>query len=306
MMLITEQSSETGPAMLQQRMCLLRQFFPGMPRDPLTALKGLTESWNIVYTVMGDGVYWHRGLEAGIRANMANDTTKVKFDIHINATPLPQPTNPLLATWTIQARLHEGTKPPGDPFVVGVFCGDSLPPFVDFLRPLCEEVRSLCTTYDDGHILLTIKPRAVMADATARAYIKGTKHQYGLYGCTICCITGVFVTEFNLVTFNGISIPRTHTLFTGRYYDTTHRVSELTMTPLARMPIDVIKDVIVGDNRHLLHIGIAKTLFFGYAEGYGRLNAMEAHLIPSLENALFNVRFPHERKPRQFGQLKKI
>ncbi|XP_058053623.1 uncharacterized protein LOC131205517 [Anopheles bellator] len=309
MMLITEQSPENGPEMLQQLMCLLRPFFPGMPRgmprDPLSALKGLTESWDIVYTVMGDGVYWHRGLEAGIRANMANDTTKVMFDIHISATPLPQRTNPSLVTWTILGRLHEGTKPPGDPFAVGVFCGNSVPSFVDFLHQVCEEAQHLCNRYNEQHILLTIKPRVVMADATARAYIKGTIPECDLYGCIKCCIKGEFLQEYNLTSFfNGTTPtpPRTHDFFIRGHYDATHRVSQQPMTPLARLPIDVIRDVIVGDNRHLLHIGIAKTLFFGYAEGYGRLNAMEAHLIPSLENALFNVRFPHERKPRQFGQ----
>ncbi|XP_058064769.1 uncharacterized protein LOC131214412, partial [Anopheles bellator] len=224
MKLIIEQNRHRPSLMAQQIMHKLRPLIPGMPKNLQTALVP-REFWNIESTEIQGGVYWHRGLEAGIRANRASDAKELTFDVGIEEVPLDQLTNSEFRAWVIQARLHEATNPPGAPFVVGVFCGDSRPLCEEFLGPFIEEAARLCelSMTVNGESLI-VKPRLVIADVAARAFIKGTVHQSDYYGCTKCTIKGKLVSDSTITFFGETKTkPRTNEEFRGGVYAGTHQ-----------------------------------------------------------------------------------
>ncbi|XP_058064798.1 uncharacterized protein LOC131214440 [Anopheles bellator] len=304
MKLIIEQSRHRPSLMMQQILDKLRPLIPGMPKYPQTVLVP-RDLWDIESTEIQGGLYWHRGLEAGIRAFRASDAKELTFDVDIEEVPLDQLTNSEFRTWVIQARLHEATNPPGEPFVVGVFCGDSRPLCEEFLGPFIEEAARLCelsmTVNGDS---LTVKPRLVIADVAARAFLKGTVHQSNYYGCTQCTIKGKLVSDSTITFFGETNTrPRTNEEFRGGVYAGTHQQmadGQPVVTPLVRLPIDIVQDVTIGDDRCLLHIGAAKTLFFAFNDGIGNIQAMDTLKHDFLEHTLCAIRLPHERRPRQF------
>ncbi|XP_058066410.1 uncharacterized protein LOC131216029 [Anopheles bellator] len=223
--LITEECGEEGPKMLKEILCVLGQYMPGLPKDPRTALEGFTESWDNEPIEMQGGFYWHRGLEDGIRANKTTDNKDLTFDIHVDEVPLPQFFKPEFAAWVILARLHEGSKPPGEPFAVGVFCGASTPRCEEFLEPFSEEAERLCAVplMVNGDSV-TVKPRVVIADVAARAFIKATVHQCNYYGCTKCTIKGKFVSGFIITLYTQRNAKRrTNEEFRRGVYAGTHQ-----------------------------------------------------------------------------------
>ncbi|XP_052873358.1 uncharacterized protein LOC128278666 [Anopheles cruzii] len=292
--LITQQSPEHGSAMLKQTLCMLGPYFPGMPKDPRTALKG---PWHIEPLEVDGGLFWYRGFESGILENVASDTKEVKFDVHVGVAPLPQLTSPELKTWVIQARLHEATKPPGEPFVVAVFCGNSRPTCEELLGPFSEKAARLCesplTVNGDS---LTVKPRVVISDDAERAFIKGTVNQSSCYGCPKCTIKGELVFGSTMTFFgqpNTTYTRRTNEEFRCGVYASTH---QKVVTPLARLPIDLVQDVIVGDNRNLLHLGVMKNLYSVFVKGAANVPEMDGIGQVLLQLVLTNVEFPHERR----------
>ncbi|XP_052859970.1 uncharacterized protein LOC128267214 [Anopheles cruzii] len=304
MVLICEQHAENGPKMLKQILCALGPLIPGLPKDPRTALEESIGPWSNESIEMQGGVYWHRGFENGIRANRATDQKDLTFDIQVDEVSLEQMTKPTFLAWIIMARLHEGSKPPGEPFVVGVFCGDAEPHCEEFLGPFIEEAERLCeaplTINGDS---VTVKPRVVITDVAARAFVKGTVHQSNYYGCPKCTIKGKFVSGSTITFFGKRNTnPRTNEEFRRGVYAGTHQLvrderdGQPFMTPLARLPIDLVQNVIVGENRRLLHIGAMKTLFFAFADGLGNIQAMERQHRELMETTLHGFRYPHERK----------
>ncbi|XP_052873020.1 uncharacterized protein LOC128278347 [Anopheles cruzii] len=203
MVLICEQHAENGPKMLKQFLCALGPLIPGLPKDPRTALEESIGPWSNESIEMQGGVYWHRGLENGIRANRATAKKDLTFDIQVDEVLLEQMTKPTFLAWIIMARLHEGSKPPGEPFVVGVFCGDAQPHCEEFLGPFIEEAERLCEApLKINGDSVTVKPRVIITDVAARAFVKGTVHQSNYYGCPKCTIKGKFVSR-TIITFFG-------------------------------------------------------------------------------------------------------
>lgn len=83
-------------------------------------------------------------------------------------------------------------------------------------------------------------------------------------GCQKCSITGKYSHVSNTVVFTKIGQPpRTDELFRLRHYVDHQKV----VTPLTRLPIDLIKDVVVADPLHLLELGVMKRLLSGWLTG---------------------------------------
>lgn len=83
--------------------------------------------------------------------------------------------------WPILMNIHE--LPQEAPMTVAIFSGSTKPPRVEeFLQPLVQELNDLL---DNGAIINEsqheIKVRAIIADAPARAFIKGKT--FFLYYC---------------------------------------------------------------------------------------------------------------------------
>ncbi|XP_052863200.1 uncharacterized protein LOC128269836 [Anopheles cruzii] len=162
---------EKSPKMVQQILCTLGSFFPGMVKDPRSVFQA--PQWEIKPTniVNGHGKvvgsFWHRGLEVGIRAQspLTIDIKDIEYYLHVAKVPLGQPARPTFQAWTVQAQLLDATREPGEPFVVSMLCGNSKPSAPVLLGPVCNEANQLRRNAN-------VKPRAVLADAESRALLK--------------------------------------------------------------------------------------------------------------------------------------
>ncbi|XP_058059899.1 uncharacterized protein LOC131210640 [Anopheles bellator] len=71
------------------------------------------------------------------------------------------------------------------------------------------------------------------------------------------------------------------------------------MTPLSNIPdLDLIRDVSIADDRHILHVGAAQKFYTAFIDGTqnGRVRKMQLQYRDLLDTVLLNVRFPHDRR----------
>lgn len=84
------------------------------------------------------------------------------------------------------------------------------------------------------------------------------------HGCQKCTIVGKYSHISHTVVFTKIELPlRTDELFRAKQYPGHQKVE----TPLTKLPINLIKDVVVADPLHLLELGVMKRLINGWRTG---------------------------------------
>uniref|UniRef100_A0A182WHN2 Uncharacterized protein n=1 Tax=Anopheles minimus TaxID=112268 RepID=A0A182WHN2_9DIPT len=130
-----------------------------------------------------------------------NVTLPDVLSLNISIDGLPLHKSGPATFWPILINIYE--MPQVAPMVVAIFCGVSKPPRLeDYLRPLITELNEL----SDESIVINnihhmVKVRAVIADAPARAFIKGVAYFNGVHGCLKCTCEGVFSAEARTVIF---------------------------------------------------------------------------------------------------------
>lgn len=99
------------------------------------------------------------------------------------------------------------------------------------------------------------------------------------HGCLKCCTIGIHSTWLRCTIFPKTkAIKRTDVGFRARLYEGHHRDyiirkdrklhKEPIITPLLRLPIDMVEDVTIADSLHLLHLGVIKRLKLAYKDGH--------------------------------------
>lgn len=84
-------------------------------------------------------------------------------------------------------------------------------------------------------------------------------------GCGKCTVLGEFNDFTHTVVFPNFDCEkRTDEEFRRRAYGLHHRIK---CHPILRLPIDMISQFPVGDELHLLHLGVMKRLLFGWRDG---------------------------------------
>lgn len=103
-------------------------------------------------------------------------------------------------------------------------------------------------------------------------------------GCQKCCTVGIHSTLLRCTIFPETKCAlRTNEGFRQRLYEDHHRNyitrgnngrnhKEPIITPLLRLPIDMVEDITVADSLHLLHLGIMKRLIGSYKDGHNGCN----------------------------------
>nr|XP_049465985.1 uncharacterized protein LOC120952913 [Anopheles coluzzii] len=163
------------------------------------------------------------------------------------------------------AQIHELPEVPV--LVLGIFCGSSKPDNVeDYLRQLVDDLNRVM---DQGVTInktkIGIDLRVIIADSPARAFIKGVANFNAANGCIKCKIVGKKDKKTHRMVFEGTAEPRTNKEFRQGDYEISHQKRP---TPLLDIKDkDIIKILSIADDLHLLHLGIAKKLGKGYAEG---------------------------------------
>lgn len=236
-----------------------------LPHDPRTIMQ-TPRKLNFVKIGVGvdAGLYWHQGLEFCLRNCFKNLKCSISISININIDGLPIYKSSNKTFWPVLVNIHEYTNI--KPMAVGIFYGESKPenihqyltPFVDEISPILQNGILI-----NGYELL-VRIRCFICDSPARAFIKGTASYNAKEGCQKCNVVGKYSHVSGTVVFTKIGKPvRTDELFRAKHYVDHQKVE----TPLVKLPIDVIKDIIVADPLHLLELGVMKRLIHGWRTG---------------------------------------
>lgn len=108
--------------------------------------------------------------------------------------------------------------------------------------------------------------------------ISGTANFNAFHGCLKCTVVGERQNDLHINVFPTTAAPkRTYLEFRNKAYGAHHQVYKVlengkskkvyVETPLLRLPLDIVEDVIVSDSLHLLHLGITKKLLSIYKDG---------------------------------------
>lgn len=128
-----------------------------------------------------------------------------------------------------------------------------------------------------------------------------------LNGCLKCCTVGVHSSLLRTNNFpETIAKKRTNELFRAGAYGSHYQSYKIrengklkkvpVVTPLLKLPIDMVDDVIVSDSLHLLHLGITKRLLMSYKNGHnGREERRWSDLnVKLISNMLLEIKLPVE------------
>ncbi|KFB47951.1 hypothetical protein ZHAS_00015913 [Anopheles sinensis] len=126
--------------------------------------------------------------------------------------------------WPILINVHE--IPLVSPMTVAIFHGVSKAPSVEeFLRPFVSELNELAESgLTINKMLHEVKVRAVIADASARAFVKGVANFNAKHGCLKRTCIGEYNSSSRTVVFNSVDAPlRTDSLFRQSAYGEHHK-----------------------------------------------------------------------------------
>uniref|UniRef100_A0A182XQ09 Transposase domain-containing protein n=1 Tax=Anopheles quadriannulatus TaxID=34691 RepID=A0A182XQ09_ANOQN len=275
-----------------------------LPKSARTLLKTRRNN-DDVHNIPG-GQLWYYGVAQNIRnyyrSSVPNITT---LSINISIDGLPLYKSSRTQFWPILMDIVELENAPV--MTVGIFCGQSKPTNVqDYLRKLVDELKDILI---NGILInsaqIKINLRAIIADAPARAFIKGCAYFNATHGCMKCTCEGEFRPLSNTTTFKSINAPlRTDKEFrAGAYPDHVKVIS-----PLLEIPdIDIIRDVIISESLHLFYLGILKRLLFGWRDGkLGKCYKWSGMQCDSVSEHLVGIELPSEihRRFRRLDELK--
>ncbi|XP_049293420.1 uncharacterized protein LOC125769051 [Anopheles funestus] len=187
-----------------------------------------------------------------------------------------------------------------------IFCGLNKPDNNEkFLRPLVDELNTLIShgiTIQGEHINISL--RAIVADTTARAFIKGVAGHTGYDSCAKCTIVGEYSHIGHTVVFPTLNAPkRTHQGFQNNEYPGHNKK----YCPLLELKhFDMVKDFVVSDPLHLFYLGIVKRLLIGWRDGNLGKKAWSLEQCEQISNVFAKIKLPSEmhRKLRSLKFLK--
>lgn len=171
-----------------------------LPIDPRTLLRG---TYAPIHQVkIGNGTYWHHGVEKSIRQKFAMLDRPLSISLNLNIDGLPIYNNGNASFWPILLNVHEFPKM--HPMIAGIFHSQrySKPAKVEeFLTPFVDEINPILVNglTINGHTL-TIGIRAIICDLPARAFIKGTPNL--ILGNAFSDIECTFFQEHSTITAN--------------------------------------------------------------------------------------------------------
>ncbi|PAA68579.1 hypothetical protein BOX15_Mlig018882g2 [Macrostomum lignano] len=297
-------AKDPDTAMVNDLLHRLEAIEPGLPRDYRTLMK--TERKVSVKTVE-PGHYYHFGVKAALNFVLANCLSlllmsTVFFHLFIDGAQVYRSTT--CTIWPIFGRLRDLCD---CSFIIGIYCGDSKPAFVnDFLADCIAELHSLISA---GFIMPNGKCvpfilRMVMCDTPARSYVKSTKHCTGYFSCDKCVVEGEYVAR--RVCFVDVSAPlRTDDMFRTPEAYIDH-IRNRQQSPFLSLAIDMIKCFPL-DPMHLIYEGavfrILKSLSAAHVDY--RVPSLSIRQISTTLTSLRScITHDFPRRPRSLNVLK--
>ena len=249
-------------AALSALLFILRFFHPDLPKDARTLLK---TPRNTNVKPLANGSYFH----FGIFHCLSKSKSLINFlsgclpgvpviSLQINIDGLPISKSGSKQLWPILARVCEPIC--GEPFMVGLFCGDNKPDTIDeYMDDFIREVETFQRGPANFDLNGRLQPAQIVlscfvCDTPARSYVKQTKGHCGYFACERCTQKGSY-TEGKVV-FDDINAPdRTDAAFNEQRQPEHHNG----ISPLLHLAINMISQFPL-DPMHLLHLGVVRRL----------------------------------------------
>ncbi|CAH0555095.1 unnamed protein product, partial [Brassicogethes aeneus] len=262
---------------LTDLLCLLKN-------EGLTSLPGnsrtlLSTPRSCVIVPMGNGEFWYNGIRKILLSRLFQEKNLESVSLIFNIDGLPPFNSSPLQFWPILLKIHE--YPCDQPMVVAIYCGESKPPLEEFLHEFVTELNEILETgIQVSQMRVKVKIRYFVCDTPARSFIKGTVGFNAKHGCIKCTVTGEYDKDGRHMSFSKVDCPlRTDESF-RRALDEDHHKEE---SPLIKLPIDMVEDIIIADSLHLFDLGVMRKCLYGWVYGnYNfktKLSARDINLI---------------------------
>lgn len=265
-----------------------------LPEDAHTLL-GIRQSDQEITSIAG-GELWYPGVIAVLEKHFRNNkeqlsVSSMSLNFYINGLPLSKDTRKQF--WPMLMTIHELPEVPV--LMVGNFLGDSKPKSVEqYLRPLVTELNVLMANgvfVNDK--LIDVRVGAIIAEAPARAFIKGVSYFNNKHGCHKCTVVGKYHDGERVVYFPPTDAPpRTDEDFRTLKYGDYHREA----TPFTDLlHFDMIAGFPSTDSMLLFDYGVTRT-FLGDLQA-GKLGTHPpwcVETISRINKILNNVEIPPE------------
>lgn len=253
-----------------------------LPNDPRTILETPRK------VIIKNNNYWHRGLKGSLQKMLEKcSTVPGELSLKVNVDGISVSKSSAIEVWPILVEFAELPKSP--PEVVGIYCGQGKPKDIEsYLRQFVDETNDLILNglIQNGRELKIISVMFI-ADSPARALLKSElyicsdkikTHKNkatqllsvdimnfnGAHGCPKCETVGKYSYVSKTTVFTNINAKaRTNDTFRSKS-DPEHHKGE---TPLTDLPIDMVLDFPVGDELHLLHLGLMRKFLLGWKTG---------------------------------------
>ncbi|XP_036141389.1 uncharacterized protein LOC118645100 [Monomorium pharaonis] len=274
------------------------------PNDYRTLLKTPTCT---EVAIIDNGQYWHYGLKNSIMRLLMNceetdysENRHIDLLINIDGATLGKSTEksmwPILCSDTVSKNVA----------VVGIFYGEGKPKNCNvFLNKFVHEATELINNgiiVNNNHY--SIKLKALICDAPAKAYVLQVKNHTGFNSCTKCVVEGDYIN--NRVTFPGgaHNTLRTNEQFRDYAYNFDYQLGETILTKIPHF--DFVKNVPL-DYMHLVCLGIMRKLLFLWLNGPLTVK-LSANDVNKISNRLIKLRkiipLDFNRKPRTLKYIK--
>jgi glutaredoxin len=182
------------------------------------------------------------------------DCKLVTLVINIDGIPLFKSSGKSL--WPILCYANEYSL---YPFICGAYYGASKPQCLStFLDDFVTEINSLLNTVhviNGSRFYVTLY--AIICDAPARCFLKGTKQYSGYYGCDFCKERGKYLKEYKKIIYVKVdALERTDGEFRN-FQEENHQLRE---SPLMKINDIGMISQIPPDSMHLVYLGVMRRL----------------------------------------------
>lgn len=272
-----------------------------LPKDPRTLLRTQTR---VETKRVSGGIYYHVGIVEGVTSALMSGKTilgennLITLQVNIDGLPLFKSSNTQF--WPLLGLVNTLGKQ--QPFLIGIFHGNSKPSNLNFLTDFVTEYKTISAEGIDFlgtryQVVIT----AVMCDAPARAMVKNVKGHSGYSGCDKCEQYGVYR---NKVTFPETCAPRRTDHSFLQKLDARHHIGP---TPLTELSIGMVSQFPL-DYMHLVCLGVMRRLLKFWMKGPLN-NRQGPRVIQSISSSLSSLHsvMPCEfaRKPRPLTEFER-
>uniref|UniRef100_A0A182P9T4 Transposase domain-containing protein n=1 Tax=Anopheles epiroticus TaxID=199890 RepID=A0A182P9T4_9DIPT len=283
---------------LRSLLALARQHLPQykLPRDPRTFLSTpVSKSTVTDLSTIDGGRLWYGGIERCLKQYYRYVKPSADgFSVDFFVDGLPLYNSSRTQFWPILMKVF---NVPGIPVMtVAIFHGESKPHSVEqFLRPFVTELNNLqFKGLHIGNDVYWVGLRSIIADAPARAFIKGVKSHGAYEGCQKCTTVADREGSRMFFRYRECREPRTHAKFVTHEYP-AHIIYRSPLVDLTNC--DVVQDIVSAERMHLVDKGVMhKCLNIwinGHCEVSGKLTKQQQHEVSVHLN---NLKLPSDFK----------